>query len=144
MPIPARTHTHPAIVVLAEEELDRLRDHQLKFEELRNAELIETQRLEEQARRRQQEKTRRLEQQEEVARREREAAKKIAARSFAQSYVPLSVYLLLCRISSVQCSATQCSAVQCSPKSIRTSQHRDTHVPLLCLSAPTQNIFSAA
>lgn len=73
--------------VMEEEELDRLRDHQLQFEEFRNAELMETQRLEEQARRRREEKSRRLRQQAEVARQEREAAKKIAARSFAQSYL---------------------------------------------------------
>lgn len=73
--------------VMEEEELDRLRDHQVKFEELRNAELIETQRLEEQARRRREEKDRRLHQQAEVAMAEREASKKIAARSFAQSYL---------------------------------------------------------
>ena len=34
--------------VMEEEELDRLRDHQREFEELRRAELLETQRLEEQ------------------------------------------------------------------------------------------------
>lgn len=73
--------------VMEEEELDRLRDHQLKFEELRNAELIETQRLEEQARRRREEKERRLKQQADVAAAEHEATKKIAARSFAQSYL---------------------------------------------------------
>jgi hypothetical protein len=73
--------------VMEEEELDCLRDHQIKFEELRNAELIETQRLEEQARRRREEKDRRLHQQAEVALNEREASKKIAARSFAQSYL---------------------------------------------------------
>eukprot|EP00038_Savillea_parva_P007865 m.173014 g.173014 ORF g.173014 m.173014 type:complete len:481 (+) comp13625_c0_seq1:112-1554(+) len=73
--------------VMEEEELDRLRDHQIKFEELRNAELIETQRLEEQARRRREEKNRRLHQQAEVALAEKEASKRIAARSFAQSYL---------------------------------------------------------
>merc|ERR1719198_1521094 len=70
-----------------EEELDRLRDHQREFEELRTAELVETQRLEEQARRRREEKERRLKQQAEVARMERDAADKIAARALAQSYL---------------------------------------------------------
>jgi len=73
--------------VMEEEELDRLRDHQLEFEELRNAELIETQRLEEQARRRREERERRMKQQAAVAKQERETTKKIAARSFAQSYL---------------------------------------------------------
>lgn len=73
--------------VMEEEELDRLRDHQREYEELRNAELVETQRLEEQARRRREEKERRLRQQAEVARQERETADKIAARAFAQSYL---------------------------------------------------------
>jgi TolA-binding protein len=82
-----KTMEQSLMEVMEEEELDRLRDHQLKFEELRNAELIETQRLEEQARRRREEKERRLKQQREVADQEREATKKIAARSFAQSYL---------------------------------------------------------
>jgi len=73
--------------VMEEEELDRLRDHQREFEELRTAELIETQRLEEQARRRREEKERRLKQQAEVARKERATADKIAARALAQSYL---------------------------------------------------------
>jgi len=73
--------------VMEEEELDRLRDHQMEFEELRTAELSETQRLEEQARRRREEKERRLKQQAEVAQAERDTAEKIAARALAKSYL---------------------------------------------------------
>lgn len=73
--------------VMEEEELDRLRDHQMEFEELRTAELAETQRLEEQARRRREEKERRLKQQAEVAQAERDTAEKIAARALAKSYL---------------------------------------------------------
>jgi hypothetical protein len=73
--------------VMEEEELDRLRDHQMEFEELRTAELAETQRLEEQARRRREEKERRLKQQAEVAKAERDTAEKIAARALAKSYL---------------------------------------------------------
>ena len=73
--------------VMEEEELDRIRDHQREYEELRNAELIETQRLEEQARRRREEKQRRLQQQKEVLQSQQEASEKIAARAFAQSYL---------------------------------------------------------
>jgi radial spoke head protein 3 len=73
--------------VMEEEELDRLRDHQMEFEELRTAELAETQRLEEQARRRREEKERRLKQQAEVAKTERDTAEKIAARALAKSYL---------------------------------------------------------
>lgn len=73
--------------VMEEEELDRLRDHQRKFEELRDAELATTQQLQEQARRREEEKTRRIKQQREALRLEKETAEKIAARAFAQSYL---------------------------------------------------------
>lgn len=82
-----KTMEQSLLEVMEEEELDALRDHQAEFEELRNAELIETQRLEEQARRRREERERRLLQQAEVAQQERETTEKVAARSFAQSYL---------------------------------------------------------
>lgn len=82
-----KTMEQSLLEVMEEEELDALRDHQAEFEELRNAELMETQRLEEQARRRREERERRLLQQAEVARQEAATTKKIAARSFAQSYL---------------------------------------------------------
>jgi hypothetical protein len=57
---------------------------QIEYEELRKAELIETQRMEEQARRRQDEKLRRIKQQQAVAQAEKETAEKIAARAFSR------------------------------------------------------------
>uniref|UniRef100_A0A3B1IEC2 Radial spoke head 3 n=1 Tax=Astyanax mexicanus TaxID=7994 RepID=A0A3B1IEC2_ASTMX len=73
--------------VLEEEELASLRSQQRAFQELRNAELVEVQRLEEQERRHREEKVRRLKQQREVLENERVIAEKIAARGFAQQYL---------------------------------------------------------
>ena len=73
--------------VMEEEELANLRSQQREFEELRNAELVEQQRLEEQERRHREEKERRMKQQKEILRKERETSDKIAARAFAQSYL---------------------------------------------------------
>ena len=55
-----------------------------QYEELRKAELIETQRMEEAARRRHDEKLRRVKQQQQVAQAEQETAEKIAARAFSR------------------------------------------------------------
>ena len=60
---------------------------QRTFEENRNAEVVETQRLEEQERRRREEKDRRIQQQRDALLKEKETAEKIAARAFAQSYL---------------------------------------------------------
>uniref|UniRef100_T2MB47 Radial spoke head protein 3 homolog n=1 Tax=Hydra vulgaris TaxID=6087 RepID=T2MB47_HYDVU len=73
--------------VMEEEELDNLRAQQRRFEELRFAELIETQRLEEQEKRHREEKERRIRQQLEVMKKEKETIEKIAAHTFAQSYL---------------------------------------------------------
>jgi len=73
--------------VMEEEELANLRAQQRQFEELRHAELVETQRLEEQERRHREEKQRRMKQQTEVLALEAETARKIAARAFAQNYL---------------------------------------------------------
>nr|KAJ3423213.1 Radial spoke head protein 3 [Polyrhizophydium stewartii] len=70
-----------------EEELAGLRAHQLKFEEMRNAELAEVQRLEDAERRRTEEKDRRLAEQLRILKEKQEVAEKIAARAFAQSYL---------------------------------------------------------
>ena len=69
---------------MEEEELANLRAQQRRFEELRNAELVETQRLEEQERRHREEKQRRMRQQLDVLKKEKETSDKIAARAFAQ------------------------------------------------------------
>ena len=73
--------------VVEEEELANLRARQREFEELRNAELAETQRLEEQERRHRGEKKRRMKQQMDVLPKERETVNKVAARAYAQSYL---------------------------------------------------------
>ncbi|XP_078619811.1 radial spoke head protein 3 homolog B-like isoform X1 [Branchiostoma floridae x Branchiostoma japonicum] len=82
-----KTIEQALLEVMEEEELANLRAQQREFEELRNAELVETQRLEEQERRHREEKERRMKQQREVLRKEKETAEKIAARAFAQSYL---------------------------------------------------------
>jgi len=73
--------------VVEEEELANLRSRQREFEELRNAELVETQRLEEQERRHREEKDRRIKQHLNILRKERETTNKVAARVYAQCYL---------------------------------------------------------
>ena len=82
-----KTVEQSLLEVMEEEELANLRSQQRSFEELRNAELVEQQRLEEQERRHKEEKERRMKQQKEILRKERETSEKIAARAFAQSYL---------------------------------------------------------
>lgn len=79
-----KTVEQALLEVMEEEELANLRAQQRQFEELRNAELVETQRLEEQERRHREEKERRMRQQAEVLKKEKETGDKIAARAFAQ------------------------------------------------------------
>ena len=79
-----KTVEQALLEVMEEEELANLRAQQRRFKELRNAELVETQRLEEQERRHREEKERRMKQQAEVLRKERETGEKISARAFAQ------------------------------------------------------------
>ncbi len=79
-----KTIEQALLEVMEEEELANLRAQQRRFEELRNAELVETQRLEEQERRHREEKQRRMRQQLEVLKKEKETSDKIAARAFAQ------------------------------------------------------------
>jgi len=82
-----KTVEQALLEVMEEEELSNLRAQQRRFKELRNAELVETQRLEEQERRHREEKERRMKQQAEVLRKEKETGEKISARAFAQSYL---------------------------------------------------------
>lgn len=82
-----KTVEQALLEVMEEEELANLRSQQRAFEELRNAELVEQQRLEEQERRHREEKERRMRQQREIAKKEKETSDKIAARAFAQSYL---------------------------------------------------------
>lgn len=82
-----KTVEQALLEVMEEEELANLRSQQRAFEELRNAELVEQQRLEEQERRHREEKERRMKQQREIVKKEKETSDKIAARAFAQSYL---------------------------------------------------------
>ncbi|XP_033635502.1 radial spoke head protein 3 homolog B-like [Asterias rubens] len=82
-----KTVEQALLEVMEEEELANLNAQQRAFEELRNAELVETQRLEEQERRHREEKERRMKQQREVLKKEKETTEKIGARAFAQSYL---------------------------------------------------------
>ncbi|XP_019908727.2 radial spoke head protein 3 homolog [Esox lucius] len=82
-----KTVEQSLLEVMEEEELASLRAQQRAFEELRNAELVEVQRLEEQERRRREEKERRIAQQRQVLEKERETVEKIAARAFARQYL---------------------------------------------------------
>ncbi|MCJ8737905.1 hypothetical protein PDJAM_G00029380 [Pangasius djambal] len=82
-----KTMEQALLEVLEEEELAGLRAQQRAFQELRNAELVEVQRLEEQERRHREEKDRRIKQQRLILKKERETAEKIAARTFTQHYL---------------------------------------------------------
>ncbi|XP_056151104.1 radial spoke head protein 3 homolog [Lampris incognitus] len=82
-----KTVEQSLLEVMEEEELACLQAQQRAFDELRNAELVEVQRLEEQERRRREEKEHRIAQQREVLKKELETVEKIAARAFAQHYL---------------------------------------------------------
>ncbi|XP_017267352.1 radial spoke head protein 3 homolog [Kryptolebias marmoratus] len=82
-----KTVEQSLLEVMEEEELACLRAQQRAFEELRNNELAEVQRLQEQERRRREEKERRIAQQKEVLKKERETAEKVAALVYTQQYL---------------------------------------------------------
>ena len=73
--------------VLEEEELANIRKHKAAFEQQRNIELAEVQRLEAEERRKAAEKKRRVEQENKRVRQEEEVMEKVAARGFAKSYL---------------------------------------------------------
>ena len=73
--------------VMEEEELANMRAHQEHFEQIRNAELAETQRLEEAEKRRSQEKERRVQQEKERVAREAQVSDKVAARTFTKGFL---------------------------------------------------------
>merc|ERR1719269_437472 len=73
--------------VMEEEELANMREHQEHFEQIRNAELAETQRLEEAEKRRSQEKERRVQQEKERVAREAQVTEKVAARTFTKGFL---------------------------------------------------------
>ena len=73
--------------VLEEEELAAMRAHQEHFEQIRNAELVATQRMEAAEQRKAEEKERRLAQERARVQREAEVREKIAAQTFARGYL---------------------------------------------------------
>jgi len=73
--------------LMESEELLSIRLHQQEFEQTRNAELAEVQRLEAEAKRKFTEKNRRVKEQKECAESRHELQQKIAARSFAKNYL---------------------------------------------------------
>ncbi|GFR49941.1 hypothetical protein Agub_g12046 [Astrephomene gubernaculifera] len=73
--------------VLEEEELAAMRAHQERFEQIRNAELVATQRMEAAERRKLEEKERRMQQERERVERERVVRQKVAASAFARGYL---------------------------------------------------------
>ncbi|XP_068433264.1 radial spoke head protein 3 homolog [Clinocottus analis] len=82
-----KTLEQSLLEVMEEEELACLRAQQRAFEELRNNELAEVLRLQEQERRHSEEKERRMAQEKEVLKKEKEIAEKIAARAYTQQYL---------------------------------------------------------
>lgn len=73
--------------VLEEEELENIRKHKAAFEQQRNIELAEVQRLEAEELRRKSEKNRRKAQETKRVQEEEEVMEKVAARGFAKSYL---------------------------------------------------------
>lgn len=73
--------------VLEEEELENIRAHKARFEQQRNAELAEVQRLEAQAKRAKEEKERRVAEERQRVGEEEEVMEKVAARGFAKSFL---------------------------------------------------------
>lgn len=73
--------------LMQEEELDAIRTQQEQFEDIRNVELAEVQRLEAEARRKTQEKEKRIAQETKRLLDRRELEEKIAARAFSQQYL---------------------------------------------------------
>ncbi|GBG28003.1 Radial spoke head protein 3-like [Hondaea fermentalgiana] len=82
-----KTLEHAMMEVLEEEELAALRAHQEDFEQQRNVERAQVQRMEAEAIRRNEEKARRLEQEKARKAREAEVVDKVAARAFASDYL---------------------------------------------------------
>lgn len=73
--------------VLEEEELENIRKHKEAFEQQRNIELAEVQRLEAEEQRRKAEKNRRTKQESIRVQQEEEVMEKVAARGFAKNYL---------------------------------------------------------
>ncbi|NXP04903.1 RSPH3 protein, partial [Thinocorus orbignyianus] len=82
-----KTIEQALLEVMEEEELAQLWARQRAYAELRNAELAEAQRLEEQDRRYREEKERRRLQHMKMLQKQKETTEKIAARAFAQHYL---------------------------------------------------------
>ncbi|XP_049593557.1 radial spoke head protein 3 homolog [Syngnathus scovelli] len=82
-----KTIEQSLLEVMEEEELACLRAQQRAFEQLRNAELAEVQRLQEQERRRTEEKECRIAQQKAAVMKEKETAEMIAAQACAQQFL---------------------------------------------------------
>merc|ERR1719460_3485226 len=85
--IVGKTLEQSMMEVMEEEELANMRTHQEHFEQIRNAELAETQRLEEAEKRRFEEKERRVQQEKERVAREAQVTEKVAARSFTKGFL---------------------------------------------------------
>lgn len=73
--------------VLEEEELKNIREHKARFQQQRNVELAELQRLEAETKRRAAEKERRVKQEKARVAAEEEVMEKVAARGFAKSFL---------------------------------------------------------
>ncbi|POI26988.1 hypothetical protein CIB84_009262 [Bambusicola thoracicus] len=82
-----KTIEQALLEVMEEEELAKLLAHQRAYAELRNAELAEVQRLEEQDRRYREEKERCKQQQMQMLQKEKETMEKIAAQAIAKRYL---------------------------------------------------------
>ncbi|KAF7253940.1 hypothetical protein EYD10_00414 [Varanus komodoensis] len=82
-----KTIEQALVEVMEEEELANLRAHQYAYHELRNAEIAEMYRLEEQERRHKEEKERRKMQQTEIQDKQTRVSEKVAARAFALQYL---------------------------------------------------------
>ncbi|XP_058028053.1 radial spoke head protein 3 homolog [Ahaetulla prasina] len=82
-----KTLEQALLEVIEEEDLSNLRAHQNAYQELRNAELAEVQRLEEKEQRHSEEKERRMAKQYEIEAKRETVSKKVAAQAFSFQYL---------------------------------------------------------
>lgn len=137
-----KTVEQALLEVMEEEELANLRAQQRRFEEMRHAELVETQRLEEQERRHREEKQRRMRQQLEVLKKEKETNDKIAARAFAQVnyelfshhlfiFCTILLFILIRYTFTYHLSCCKCEYV---PSCCQTVMATGTNFSLVCIA----------
>merc|ERR1719198_241282 len=120
--------------LMEEEELAAIQKRQDEFEQMRNAELVEVQRLEAEASRKFAEKQRRLKQELERKKHQRQLKEKVAARSFAKVYL---AELNACVFSTLENEGKFCDPIK--------KEIQENFMPWLMdgVAAETQKVHNA-